>query len=262
LVVDDNTEVLRGQRLAAWAEMARIIAHEIKNPLTPIRLSAEHMRQVYHRNPEQFGEVLERCTDNILQQVEELRVIASEFSTYSRIPRAELRADDVTAVVALLAEAYQHAGDDGRGVSFRGPSHPVGARIDRTLLTRAVRNLLENALRANGTRGKPPVELTVAEDDNHVIIRVADRGPGVPADSLARIFEPYFSTHDTGTGLGLPITRRIVEEHAGSIEARNRPGGGLEVAITMPLIPAWRAATEGQGNQGELETSEPRTDSL
>ncbi len=252
LVVDDSTEVLRGQRLEAWAEMARIIAHEIKNPLTPIRLSAEHMRQVYQRDPDRFSSVLERCTDNILQQVEELRVIASEFSTYSRIPRAELRVDDVLEVVGLLAEAYQHAGEDGKGVRFEGPKHPVTARIDRTLLTRAVRNLLENALRANGTGDKPPVELVVAESVGHVSIRVADRGPGVPSESLARIFEPYFSTHDTGTGLGLPITRRIVEEHEGSIEARNRPGGGLEVAITMPLAdPATAAAGEPRPSTSE-----------
>lgn len=262
LVVDDSTEVLRGQRLEAWAEMARIIAHEIKNPLTPIRLSAEHMRQVYQRDPDRFSEVLERCTDNILQQVEELRVIASEFSTYSRIPRAELRADDVMDVVGLLAEAYQHAGDDGQGVHFEGPGHPVIARVDRTLLTRAVRNLLENALRANGTGDKPPVELVVTENDEHVSIRVADRGPGVPSDSLARIFEPYFSTHDTGTGLGLPITRRIVEEHEGSIEARNRPGGGLEVAITMPMTPSTPMApsTEGLGSMdGTGSSADPES---
>lgn len=234
LVVDDDTEVLRGQRLAAWAEMARMIAHEIKNPLTPIRLSAEHLKQVYARDPEHFAAALTRCTDNILRQVEELRAIASDFSTYSRIPRAELETGDLGAVMTVLADGYRDAGASGGGVVFTTPDRPLLARIDEILITRAVRNLLENALRANGADGDAPVTLTVAEEAGRVVVRVRDRGPGVPSQMLARIFEPYFSTHDGGTGLGLPITRRIVVEHEGTIEARNRAGGGLEVAIALP----------------------------
>ncbi len=234
LVVDDATEALRGQRLAAWAEMARIIAHEIKNPLTPIRLSAEHMRQVYKRDPDRFEEVLERCTENILKQVDELRDIASDFSTYSRIPRADPQPGDLKELLAELVDAYQDASLDGVGVVFEAPAGPVPARIDDTLLGRAVRNLLENALRASAGTGDGEVCLRLEDDRESIRILVLDRGPGVAVDAIARIFEPYFSTHDSGTGLGLPIARRIVEEHAGTIEAVNRPGGGLKVVITMP----------------------------
>jgi signal transduction histidine kinase len=233
LVVEDVTEVFRGQRLEAWAEMARIIAHEIKNPLTPVRLSAEHMRQVYATDPQHFGEIFERCTRNILHQVDELQQIASEFSTYSRIPRMEMKRDDLRRAMAELAEAYCAAPPPGVEVVFAAAPGPIAARFDARLLPRAVRNLLENALRASAGGGR--VELRVEAADGHARITVADHGPGVPAEQLSRVFDPYFSTHDTGTGLGLPIARRIAEEHGGDVVARNRPGGGLEVEIRIPL---------------------------
>ncbi|MDP9120895.1 MAG: ATP-binding protein, partial [Acidobacteriota bacterium] len=232
LVVEDATEVLRGQRLLAWAEMARMIAHEIKNPLTPIRLSAEHMREVYSRDPRHFDQVFERCTTNILTQVEELRSIASDFSTYSAIPRIDPQPGDLTAVIGELVQGYQAAPPGGISVELETPDGAIATRFDAKLLQRAVRNLLENALRASAGGGR--VVVRVCRDDGYARIAVLDSGPGVRSDILPRIFDPYFSTHDTGTGLGLPIARRIAEEHGGSIGARNRPEGGLEVAITVP----------------------------
>ena len=233
LVVDDATEVLRAERLEAWAEMARIIAHEIKNPLTPIRLSADHMRQVYRADRERFDEVFERCTRNILRQVEELADIASDFSIYSRIPRAQVAEDDLVEALEELVEGYRVGGAAGR-LLFSCELEELRARFDPKLLMRAVRNVLENALRASEERG--PVELSLAADERTARIQVTDCGPGVEPEMLRRIFEPYFSTYDSGTGLGLAITRRIVEEHAGDIEAVNRAGGGLEVTITIPLV--------------------------
>jgi two-component system nitrogen regulation sensor histidine kinase NtrY len=211
--------------------MARMIAHEIKNPLTPIRLSTEHMREVWERDPEGFDRVFERCTTNILAQVDELRSIASEFSAYSAIPRIDPQPGDLRAAISDLVEGYRAAPPGGVTVDFAADG-PVPARFDAKLLGRAVRNLLENALRASAGGGK--VTVAVTREDGHARIAVCDEGPGVPPDLLGRIFDPYFSTHDTGTGLGLPIARRIAEEHGGSIAARNRPGGGLEVAITLP----------------------------
>jgi signal transduction histidine kinase len=250
LVVEDVTEELRGQRLLAWAAMARMIAHEIKNPLTPIRLSAEHMREVYQRDPEHFAGVFERCTANILTQVEELRSIASEFSTYSAIPRIDPRPGDLTAAVAGLVEGYRAAPPHGVRVELETPSGPIEARFDAKLLLRAVRNLIENALRASAGGGRVVVRVqrdagaTGASGAAGPSARIAvlDSGPGVPPELLARIFDPYFSTHDAGTGLGLPIARRIAEEHGGEIAARNRPEGGLEAVITIPCEPAAAAA--------------------
>jgi signal transduction histidine kinase/HAMP domain-containing protein len=238
LVVEDATEVLRGQRLQAWAEMARIIAHEIKNPLTPIRLSAEHMREVHQRDPEQFDGVFERCTTNILQQVQELQDIAGDFSTYSSILRAELKPGDLVAVMAALFESYQAAPPPGIVLRFEAPA-AAPARLDPRLLSRAIRNLLENAVRASLSKkdggGEVVLRVTVVGEEAH--LAVLDRGPGVPEDILGRIFDPYFSTHDTGTGLGLPIARRVAEEHGGTISARNRAGGGLAVVMALPLLP-------------------------
>ena len=204
------------------------------------------MREVHASAPERFDEVFERCTANILHQVEDLRQIASEFSTYSRIPKLEPREGDLVAAVEKVVQGYRAAPPPGVTMVWNGPPTPIPARFDERLLTRAVRNLLENAVRASGVEGE--VSLTIQQGRGEARIAVSDRGPGVPVELLPRIFDPYFSTHDTGTGLGLPIARRIVEEHGGTITARNRllggpagsqrdpgrPGGGLEVTITIP----------------------------
>ncbi|HUP22127.1 MAG TPA: ATP-binding protein [Thermoanaerobaculia bacterium] len=233
LVVEDVTEVLRGQRLEAWAQMARIIAHEIKNPLTPIRLSAEHLLRVWQEAPERLDEVIERCIDNILGQVSELRDTAADFSTYSQIPSAEPTDGDLVEAVGSVVEGYTLAPPDGVTIRLEAPATPLRLRFDRRLVVRAVRNLIENALHAShGAEG--PIDVRVSCEQGGAVIEVADRGPGVPDGLLPRIFEPTFSTHVGGTGLGLPITLRIAEQHGGTVTAANRTGGGLRVTIRLP----------------------------
>lgn len=233
-VVEDISEVLRAQRLEAWAAMAQIIAHEIKNPLTPIRLSTEHLQEVWKRDRAHFETVFDRCTENILRQVEELRTIATEFSTFSRIPKSVRIPGDLAATVREVVEGYRAAPPAGVEIVLEGAEESLPARFDARLIGRALRNLLENAIRVSAGGGKVTIVATrvgaVAE------IKVADCGPGVPPEMLARIFEPYFSTQVGGTGLGLSIAQRVAEEHGGSIQARNLDAGGLEVAITMPLL--------------------------
>ena len=232
LIVEDATEVLRGQRLAAWAEMARIIAHEIKNPLTPIRLSTEFLREVWQRDRERFPEAFARCTANILRQVDELRDIAGDFATYSRLPRLERRPGDLVALVGELVEGY--AGSVASVAEVRLEAPPtLACRFDSRLLGRAVRNLIENSLRVSAAGQRVVVTLSATAEEAR--IAVEDHGPGVPEDLLSRIFEPYFSTQSGGTGLGLPIARRIAVEHGGTLVAHNRPGGGLAAIITIPL---------------------------
>jgi nitrogen fixation/metabolism regulation signal transduction histidine kinase len=233
LVVEDVSEVLRSQRLEAWAEMARMIAHEIKNPLTPIRLSAEHMVEVHASNPEVFEEIFERCSRNILQQVDQLHEIATEFSTYSRIPQVSTKEGDLIEALEELVESYSVAPPPGIEVALVIPAGSIRCRFDRKLLLRALRNLMENAIRATATGGR--VEVGVTRSDESINITVTDSGSGVSDDALGRIFEPYFSTDASGTGLGLPIARRILEEHGGTLTAHHAEGGGLRVVARLPL---------------------------
>ena len=235
-IASTRADLVRAQRLEAWAEMARLIAHEVKNPLTPIRLSTEHLRQVWRDAPDRLEEVFDRCTGNILAQVEELARTAGEFSTYSRIPLAQPAPDDLLAAVREVVDGY---GSTAHGaVAVRFESQPgVAAAVpafDRRLMQRALRNLIENALRASGKDGEVLVRVEPYGPDGAVSVTVSDRGPGVSDRDLERIFEPYFSTSSGGTGLGLPIARRIVQEHGGSIAAATRPGGGLAVRIVLP----------------------------
>jgi two-component system nitrogen regulation sensor histidine kinase NtrY len=189
------------------------------------------MKEVYGTDQEHFARVFESCTDNILLQVRELQEIAREFSTYSRIPRIEMRRGDVVATVGEIVDSYRAGPSSGVKMELAADPETIEADFDAKLLGRAVRNLLENALRATAEGGS--ISVSVEEDENGVRISVGDDGPGIEAELLPRIFDPYFSTHDAGTGLGLPIARRIVEEHGGTIAAENRPQGGLLVTITL-----------------------------
>ena len=247
LVVEDASEVLRNERLEAWAEMARMIAHEIKNPLTPIRLSTEHLKTVYERSPERLDEVFERCTSTILEQVDELYETAGDFSAYSRILVANPAPFEVTQWLGNLLAPYQLQGEDEPILRFEPSVSSLEVEADARLLARAVRNLLENALRATraamragndrpdvGHAAAGEVVVKLLSDPKRWRIEVLDTGRGVPQGDLERIFQPYFSTASGGTGLGLPITRSIAEAHGGTAHAKNRKDGGLRVILDLP----------------------------
>lgn len=233
LVVDDVTEVLRAQRLEAWASMARIVAHEVKNPLTPIRLAAQHLQEAWRRKSQDFPSILERSVEHILRQVEELRRTVTEFSTFAELPRLERKVEQLNQLVSEAVAPYRDSAPEGVEFLVSCVEEPLFARVDRKLLTRAITNLLENAFRASGGKGKIEVELGV--EGGLAFIAVKDRGPGARPEDLPRLLEPYFSTHSGGTGLGLPIAQRIAQEHGGSLSLRNREGGGFEAVIKIPL---------------------------
>ncbi len=232
LIAEDVTEILRSNRLEAWGEMARQVAHEIKNPLTPIQLTAEHLRALAERGDPRLPEVVRTAVDNILRQVVTLRETSKEFSDYATTRQIDRKPLDLRKLLGDLASGYAESHE--RGIEFHAdiaPSTPATFTGDERLLRGAVANLIENAFQA-APGGR--VRLGSESVDSRVIICVEDSGPGVAPELLPKIFDPYFSTKSTGTGLGLAIARKAIEEHGGRIHAEN-VSPGLRVVIELPL---------------------------
>jgi signal transduction histidine kinase len=229
-----RAELERTNRLEAWAEMARQVAHEIKNPLTPIQLNAEHLRRVHADRGHPLGPVLQQCVETILSQVKLLRQIASEFSSFAASPTAKRTSIDVPELLHEIVDPYR-AGLAGR-IRFEVdiPERLPLVFVDRTLIARSLTNIVENALHA--MPGEGTLAVTARADDHHVRIRVSDTGVGMDADALARAFEPYFSTKASGTGLGLPIAKRNVELSGGTIAVTSERDRGTAVELQLPAV--------------------------
>ncbi|MEW5982472.1 MAG: HAMP domain-containing sensor histidine kinase [Acidobacteriota bacterium] len=233
-------ELERTHRLEAWADMARQVAHEIKNPLTPIQLSAEHLRRVHTDRGAPLSPVLEGCIDSILTQVRLLRHIAGEFSSFASSPTPRPVPTRPAELVAEVVEPYR-AGLSGRvGLSVDVPAGLPPLAVDRSLVGGALTNLIDNALHAMPTGGHLSIEGRLVSDAAAVKLAVRDTGVGMDPDALAHIFEPYFSTKAAGTGLGLTIAKRNVELHGGAITIESQPGRGTTVTLTLPLAPGVR----------------------
>jgi signal transduction histidine kinase len=232
LIAEDVTEILRSNRLEAWGEMARQVAHEIKNPLTPIQLTAEHLRAVVDRDDPNLPQVVRGAVENILRQVVTLRETSKEFSDYASLRQMQRKPVDLKRVLQELASGYEDSTE--RGIEFDAdiaPTTPSAFLGDERLLRGAIANLIENAFQA-APGGH--VRLGSHAVDSKVRILVQDDGPGVAPELLPKIFDPYFSTKSTGTGLGLAIARKAIEEHGGSIHAEN-VDPGLRVVIELPV---------------------------
>ncbi len=223
----------RTHRLEAWTEMARQVAHEIKNPLTPVQLSAEHLLRVHSDRGSPLSPVLQGCVDSILKQVRILRQIASEFSSYASSPVADPEPTSLADLIDDIIAPYR-PGLEGRiELSVDVAPDLPSLRLDRRLIQRALTNIIENALHAMPDGGTLSIRLLLHADQMRLV--VADTGVGLEADVLARIFEPYFSTKVTGTGLGMAIAKRNVELNGGTIEVTSEPGEGTTVTLTLPL---------------------------
>ncbi len=225
----------RTNRLAAWAEMARQVAHEVKNPLTPIQLAAEHLRRVYADGGADFARTLASCTETILKQVQTLRGIVTEFSSFARPPGPVLERLELTALLQEVARSYRDVLPSEVRLELLPGASPVVA-ADRRLLERALVNLVENALQAVGEKGA--VRLRLREDGaGRAVIEVEDTGPGLDAEAKARIFEPFFSTKANGSGLGLALVKKIAEDHGGGVSIDSTPGGTTCARLWFPAAP-------------------------
>lgn len=254
LVFDDVTELVRAQRDAAWGEVARRLAHEIKNPLTPIQLAAERMRRKYlGKMAEDEADVLDRATHTIVQQVDALKAMVNEFSDYARPSKMEarpLRLDDFIAeVMALYEGASSH-------VAFEPGAPGVLVEGDPVRLRQVLHNLIKNGQEAlPGAPDEPSGEVRVStqkltrEGREQVVLRVEDDGSGFPAELMDQVFEPYVTSKQRGTGLGLAIVKRIIGEHGGNIRADNRKSGGARVSITLPVARAEQARMPASDNE-------------
>jgi signal transduction histidine kinase len=226
----------RTHRLEAWAEMARQVAHEIKNPLTPIQLSADHLRRVHADRGTPLSPVLEECVDSILAQVRLLRQIASEFSSFASSPTARPSVVSPADLVEEVVSPYRIGLGSRIGIDVAVPPRLPSIHVDRTLVARALTNVIENALHAMPGSGR--LSIVGTAEDSWVSLRIQDSGIGMDAEALARAFEPYFSTKASGTGLGLSIARRNVEMSRGTITVESEKGRGTTVTIRLPQAAA------------------------
>ena len=268
LTFDDTTELMNAQRNAAWADIARRIAHEIKNPLTPIQLSAERLKRRFGREIQSSPEVFTQCTDTIIRQVEDLGRMVDEFSSFARMPSARPEPQDIVQVIkeALL---LQRVGSEDVTFDLQLPEKPLVLPIDRRLLTQALTNLAKNAREAIEARREeePGVEgrivVRLEEADGWAVVRVIDNGKGLPKENRGRLTEPYMTTREKGTGLGLAIVKRIMEEHGGRLELEDSPEGrGAMVSLWLPLERAEGAGDAAQAArraEGTQETEDSRT---
>ncbi len=244
IVFDDITALLQAQRDAAWGEVARRLAHEIKNPLTPIQLSAERLRRKYLDSmDEEEAQVLDRATHTIVQQVEAMKEMVNAFSDYARAPDMDIGSFDLDKLAHEIVDLYRAQESDVELILVSDPTMPL-VEGDMGRVRQILHNLIRNAVEAlEGMQdGRIDVQIGAAEIDDvqMVQIRVEDNGPGFKAGSVSQIFDPYVTTKPKGTGLGLAIVKKLVEEHVGSIRASNRSDGGAMISIRLPLNEAAR----------------------
>ncbi len=250
IAFDDVTDLVAAQRSAAWGDVARRIAHEIKNPLTPIQLSAERIRRKFSPKLDADADDLDRMTQVIVRQTNDLRRIVDEFSKFARMPEAVKQREDIVAILNQ-AVTLQQAGQPDVTFHIDIPDQVIPLSLDATMISQALTNLIKNAGEAIETRIekgvsldlKPAIAISLTDQDTQVSITISDNGIGLPQDR-AKLFEPYVTTRDKGTGLGLPIVKKIIEEHGGVLRLDDaEPIGdtqhvGAAATIELPKLQA------------------------
>ncbi len=261
---DDITELQAAQRKAAWADVARRIAHEIKNPLTPIQLSAERLKKRYLLRVGDDTGAFELCTDTIIRHVSEIGQMVDEFSSFARMPQPSMAVTDlaelVRSAVVLPQTAYRHI-----SIQLSAPSDEILINSDAPQIRQAIANILKNAVEAieaktGGSREKDSGQITVevGASNNEAFVEVTDNGVGLPEDDVRqRLTEPYITTRSKGTGLGLAIVWKIIEDHRGRLIMEDAPGGGAKVLFRFPMVDQSSTAVKVMTGDNQLSSKEP-----
>src|ERR1700723_2070032 len=258
ITLDDITELVSAQRTSAWADVARRIAHEIKNPLTPIQLSAERIRRKFGKSIVEDKAVFEQCTDTIVRQVDDIRRMVDEFSRFARMPKPVIEGEDVADTVRQ-AVFLMRVGHPDIDIEAEIKEEPMRAQFDRRLISQALTNIIKNATEAIEAvpaeqLGKGRINVIAARESDDIVIDVVDNGIGLPKVSRARLLEPYVTTREKGTGLGLAIVGRVLEDHGGRIELNDAAD------IRPDARGAWmrlRFAISGQAPKSEATQQAP-----
>jgi two-component system, NtrC family, nitrogen regulation sensor histidine kinase NtrY len=263
ITLDDITELVSAQRTSAWADVARRIAHEIKNPLTPIQLSAERIRRKFGKVITDDKAVFEQCTDTIVRQVDDIRRMVDEFSRFARMPKPVIEGEDVADTVRQ-AVFLMRVGHPDVHIEAEIKDEPMRAQFDRRLISQALTNIIKNATEAIEAvpveeLGKGRIDVIAARESDDIVIDVIDNGIGLPKVSRARLLEPYVTTREKGTGLGLAIVGRVLEDHGGRIELNDaseiRPGArGAWVRLRFAIV---GHPPKNESKEPGSETKEP-----
>lgn len=247
VVLEEITQRIRAEQTMAWREVARRIAHEIKNPLTPIQLSAQRLRKKFVEGAPDYEQVFEECTRTIIQEVNALKGLVDQFSRYAaKMPASDPKPNDLHLVVEMVVALYSAV---PKGVKISRDLDPQlpAVNIDPEQMKRALINLMDNALDAIDGKGEIAIRTRHLKPKGIVEMEVVDTGPGIPQADKVRLFLPYFSTKPGGTGLGLAIVHRIVAEHAGQIRIEDNDTKGTRVIIELPALSPSGDAGDGGG---------------
>jgi nitrogen fixation/metabolism regulation signal transduction histidine kinase len=224
--------LVQSEKVAAWNQMARKVAHEIKNPLTPIQISVEDLKRSYDSNDPEFDQILGNAVESISSEIARLKRLTEEFSRFARLPAPQLVRKDIRPVVADALRIYSDDVRSGR-LRVRFPQDDVIVNVDGDLFSQVMINLVKNSLESVDADGH--VQVTGELGRGIVRVSIEDDGPGVPDEHVAKLFTPYFTTKKEGTGLGLVIAYRIVFDHGGRIRYEKRDSGGARFVIVLPL---------------------------
>jgi two-component system nitrogen regulation sensor histidine kinase NtrY len=234
LVFDDMTQLIKAQKAVAWKEVARRIAHEVKNPLTPIQLNTQRLRKKYHNHSPDFDQVFDECTNTIISEVKTLKNLVNEFSRFARMPQVKLQSNNLNHIIENAVTLYS-GHPNGIKISTQLDSKIPSANLDADQMKRVFINLFDNAIAAANGNKNIWITTSYNQQDQLITVKVVDEGIGIPSEDKSKLFLPYFSTRKSGTGLGLTIVNKIISEHKGYIRVQDNHPRGTVFTIELPL---------------------------